>query len=211
MICQIEGEAARDLGDEPAARRHFEEARSSLEESLRVKQGLGNKPYEADSWSQLAEIHLLLGDLAAAERHAHEARQIREHLVLKEAWRDYNTLSEIAEARGDLVAAAEWAKKRDDLLTELDRRAGGGGSLAPQMLEGLQALTIACAQAGFGEGALGLAEEEALAQLNGFPTPFPAFAAFLRQIAAGRLAPIPDGLPGELRDWLEGLVNSIAT
>ena len=75
------------------------------------------------------------------------------------------------------------------------------------MLEALQALTIACAQAGFGEGGLGPGEEEALAQLDGFPEPFPEFAGFLRQLAAGQVAPIPAGLPEELREWLEGLMR----
>jgi hypothetical protein len=68
-----------------------------------------------------------LGDLDAAERHAHAAREIRESLGLKEAVIDYNTLSEIAQARGDTRTAAEWAQKRDDLLAELERRAGGSG------------------------------------------------------------------------------------
>jgi tetratricopeptide (TPR) repeat protein len=206
---QEEGEGARERGDEPAARRHFAEARRFVEESLRIKQARGNKPTEANSWGQLARIHLRLGDLAAAERHAHEARQIHESLGLKEAWRAYHTLSEIAQARGDLTAAAEWAKKRDDLLAELERRAGGGGGLPAQMLQALQALALACAQAGFGDGSLGPAEEEALAQLEGFPAPFPGLAAFLRQIAAGQVAPIPGGLPGELQTWLEELVEAI--
>jgi hypothetical protein len=77
-----------------------------VEESLRVWQAQKDKPDEASSWGQLAQIHLRLGDFAAAERHAHEARQIRESLGLKEAWKDYNTLSEIAQASGDLAAAA---------------------------------------------------------------------------------------------------------
>jgi hypothetical protein len=76
------------------------------------------------------------------------------------------------------------------------------------MLKALQALTVACAQAGFGDGSLGPAEEKALAQLDGLPTPFPAFAAFLRQIAAGQLAAIPGGLPDELREWLEELMQA---
>jgi hypothetical protein len=42
-----------------------------------------------------------------------------------------------------------------------------------------------------------------LTQLDEGPAPFPAFAAFLRQIAAGQPAPIPGGLPDELREWLE--------
>jgi tetratricopeptide (TPR) repeat protein len=124
IVCQIEGEAARERGDEPTALRHFEEARRSVEESLQIWQALGDKPDEASSWSQLAKIHLPLGNLAVAERHAHGALQIRESLGLKEAWLDYDTLSSIAQARGDLAAAAEWARKRDDLLAELERRAG---------------------------------------------------------------------------------------
>ncbi len=210
MVWQQEGDAARKRGEEPDARRHFEEACRFVAESLRIWKAQKNKPYEAASWNGLAQIHLRLGDLAAAERHAHAARQIHESLGLKEAWRDYNTLSEIAQARGDLAAAAEWAKKRDDLLAELKRRAGGGGDLPAQMLEALQALTLACAQAGFGDGGLGPGEEEALAQLDGLPAQFPDFAAFLRQIAAGELPPIPNGLPVELRQWLEELVQAIS-
>ncbi len=209
IVYKIEGEAARERGDELAAQRHFEEAHQLVEESLRGWQARGNKPDEAASWSQLAEIHLRLGDLAGSELHANEARQIREALGLKEVAWDYNTLSEIAQARGDLAAAAEWAKKRDDLRAELKRRAGGGGGLAPQMLQALQRLTLACAQAGFGEDGLGPGEEEALARLDGFPAPFPELAGFLRRIAAGEVPAVPDGLPVELRQLLEGLVQAI--
>jgi tetratricopeptide (TPR) repeat protein len=209
IVWQKEGEADRARGDEPTARAHFEEARRSVEESLGIRQALGNKSFEAESWSQLARIHLRLGDLATAEHQAHEARQIHESLGLKEAWKDYHTLSEIAQTRGDLAAAAEWGKKRDDLRAELKRRAGGGGGLTAQMFQALQALTLACANAGFGDGGLGPDEEENLAQLGGLPAPFPEFAAFLRQIAAGEVPPIPEGLPGELREWVEGLVEEI--
>ena len=180
-----------------------------MEESLRVCQDQQNEPYEAESWSQLARIHLRLGDLAAAERHAQAARQIRESLDLKEAYKDYHTLSEIAKARGDAPAAAEWAKKRDDLLEELKRRAGGGGGLPAQMLGALQQLTIACARAGFGDGDLGPGEEEALATLEQNPAPFPDFVAYLRQLATGQLPPIPASLPTELRQILEPLAQAI--
>src|SRR5262249_33183675 len=146
---------ARERGDDPAARRHYEAARRSGEESLRVWKSSGNKPYEAAASGQLAQIHLRLGDLAAAERHAHEARQIRESLRLLEACRDYNNLSEIAQARGDEAAASEWGQRRDALLEERERRAGGGGGLPAQMFKALQALTLTCAQAGFGDGTLG--------------------------------------------------------
>jgi hypothetical protein len=69
---------------------------------------------------------------------------------LKEASKDYHTLSEIATARGDAGDAAEWARKRDELRAELERRAGGGGGIHAQMLQALHALTMACAGAGAG-------------------------------------------------------------
>jgi hypothetical protein len=209
IVFQLEGEAARVQDDEAAARRYFEEARHSVEESLQIRQALGNKPDEAASGGQLAQIHLRLGDLDTAERYAQEARQIYEALGHKEAWKDYNTLSEIAQARGDLAAATGWAQKRDDLRAELERRAGGGGGLPAQMLKTLQGLAMACFQAGLEDEDLGPDAQEALAQLDQLPAPFPELAAFLRRIAAGELPPIPDGLPPELREWLETLAEAI--
>ena len=209
IVCQTEGEAARDRGDEPAARQHFEAAGQSVEESLRMEHARNNKPGEADSLGQLAQIHLLLGDLDSAERHAHAAREIRESLGLKEAWMDYDTLAEIAQARGDTRAAAEWTQKRDDLHAELERRAGGGGGMDAQMLRGLQQLAIACAQAGFGDGDLDPGAEETLATLTSYPAPLPDFAAHLRQLAAGQLPPTPASLPAELRQTLDQLAQAI--
>lgn len=210
VLFQKEGEAARTRGDELAARRHFEAARRSVEESLRVSQTYSNTPSEALAWGQLARIHLLLGDLAAAERHAEEARKIRESLGLKEVWKDYATLSEIVQARGDTVGAAEWARKGYAVLDELKRLAGGGNEpFHLQMRKPLQALAIACAQAGFGDSQLGPDDEERLAHLDQSPAPFPDFAAFLRQMAAGQLPPIPSNLPADLRQFLEELLKAI--
>jgi tetratricopeptide (TPR) repeat protein len=209
IVCQLEGEAARERGDEAAARRHFEEALRSVQESLRIKQGYNNKPAEAPALSQLAQIHLLLGDLAAAEHHAHEARQIHESLGLKEAHFDYNTLSKIAATRGDTAAAAHWARKRDELRAELKRRAGGGGGIPSQMLKALTRLTSACARSGFGGETLGPTEEEFLAKLDGAPAPYPAFAAHLRRLAGRELDPIPSGLPPELHEILEQVHKAI--
>ena len=96
-----------------------------MEEGLEISH---NNLNEAASRLHLAHIHLRLGDFAAAEGHAHKARQIYESLSLGEAWKVYKVLSEIAQAQGDLAAAAEWAKKRDGLLAELKRRAGGQGN-----------------------------------------------------------------------------------
>jgi hypothetical protein len=180
-----------------------------VEESLLVWQTQKNKPEEAGSLTQLAQIHLLLGDLAAAEHHAHEARRIYESLGLKEAWKDYNTLSEIAAASGDTAAAAEWARKRDELLAELERRAGGGGGISSEMLNALAQLTLACARAGFGGETLGPDAEESLAELDGSPAPFPAYTAHLRRLAAHEIGPIPSGLPKELHEILDQIHKAI--
>jgi hypothetical protein len=77
------------------------------------------------------------------------------------------------------------------------------------MLQALQRLTLACAQAGFGEEGLGPAEEEVLAQLDGLPAPFPELAGFLRRIAAGEVPAVPEGLPRELGEFLEAVVVEI--
>ena len=48
-----------------------------------------------------------------------------------------------------------------------------------------------------------------LHQLDQLAAPFPEFAAFLRQLAAGELQPIPPGLPAALGQWLEDLAQAI--
>jgi tetratricopeptide (TPR) repeat protein len=209
IACRDEGDAARERGEEVTARQHFEEALRFGNESLQIKQRYSSKPDEASAWSLLAQIHLRLGDLASAEHHAHEARKVRESLDLKEVYKDYDNLSEIARARGNLDAAAEWAKKRDNLLHELERRGGGGIGLTVQIFKALQALTRACAKAGFEDGGFGPDGEEELARLAELPVPFSDYGAFLRQLAQGQLPPIPNGLPDELREWVEGLVQEI--
>lgn len=63
-----------------------------------------------------------------------------------------------------------------------------------------------CAKIGSEECTLSRAEEENVAQLL---APFPACAGFLREIAAGCPAAIPDGLPAELREWLVSLAAAL--
>jgi len=75
------------------------------------------------------------------------------------------------------------------------------------MLQTLQALAIACAQAGLGGGA---AEEEALATLDGMPAPFPEFSTALRQLAAGQVPSVPAALPTELQQLLTGITHYAA-
>jgi hypothetical protein len=76
-------------------------------------------------------------------------------------------------------------------------------------LNALAQLTMAGARSGFADETLGPAEEETLATLDGFAAPFPAFAANLRRLAAGELAPIPSGLPKELHEILDQMHKAI--
>jgi len=78
-----------------------------------------------------------------------------------------------------------------------------------QMLKALQQLAIACAQSGFGDQELGTAEEEALATLDGYPSPFPDFVAYLRQLTTGQIPPLPTTLPAELLQILNPLHDAI--
>jgi hypothetical protein len=153
--------------------------------------------------------HFLLGDLTAAEHHAHAAREIYESFRDPHGWTEYAILAEIATARGDATGAAEWAGKRDELRAELKRRAGDGGSIPSQMLRALQQLANACARAGFGDEPLDPGAEEALATLDGYRAPFPAFATTLRELAEGNLPAVPPSWPKELQEILEGIVQAI--
>jgi hypothetical protein len=78
-----------------------------------------------------------------------------------------------------------------------------------QMLQALQALTVACARTGFRDQRLAPDAEEALGTLDGYPAPFPLFSAALRQLAAGQLPAIPAALPSELQQILTAIVEAI--
>ena len=99
--------------------------------------------------------------------------------------------------------------KRDALQQEAERRAGSRSGLPAEFLKSLQILTLTCAHAGFGDGKLGADNEEALAQLDEAPAPFCDLAAFLRQLAGGELPPVPHGLPDELAETLEKVIEAI--
>jgi tetratricopeptide (TPR) repeat protein len=127
IVCQLEGEASRQRGDEATARQRFVEAEHFLQESLRMHINRQDKPREASSLSQLSQGYLLMGELDKAETHAHQAREIRETRgLIRELYRSYYILAEIARARGDEAQAAQWEAKRDEVQAELACRAQGG-------------------------------------------------------------------------------------
>ncbi len=54
-----------------------------------------------------------------------------------------------------------------------------------------------------------VAEAEALAQLGGLPAPFADVAAFLQAVADGGTPSVPAGVPAEIGEVLEGLVEAL--
>jgi tetratricopeptide (TPR) repeat protein len=210
IVCQYEGEKAHQQGREQEAVQHFEEAKRFQHESLGLFQQVGNKPHQAVALSRLAQVHLLLGELPEAERYAHQSREIHESLGLKEVYGDYDTLADIARARGDEAQAGEWERKRDAVLEEMERRARGpdGGGVPAQLVEFVQVLARECAQAGFGADApveLSPEVESAISRLSELPVPFSALAAFLHAVAERHLPPVPSDLPPEISKFLTQL------
>jgi tetratricopeptide (TPR) repeat protein len=128
VVCQLEGKAARKQGNEAEAQICFHAALRAAENCLQIDRSFWNKPEEALSHSLLAQIHVKLGNLDAAEHHAHQAREIHEALGLPDVSENYRALCEIANARNDSVAAAEWADKRDAKIVERKRLASGEGT-----------------------------------------------------------------------------------
>ena len=204
----LEGDLARGRGDEAEARRIYAEGREALEQSCAIWRSQKDRMSEASTLSALAKLNVRLGDLAAATRDADAALSIREPLGLIEAAKDYQTLAEIADARGDTSARAEWEQKRDALLAEARRRAGGG-AVPEGLVLVIEALAFACARAGFDGHALEPVAEENLAQMAAAEEPFPALAAALRELAAGRIPAVPAGLPKPLHDVLDEVIRAI--
>ncbi|HEX7677181.1 MAG TPA: tetratricopeptide repeat protein, partial [Thermoanaerobaculia bacterium] len=212
ITCRIEGQAARREGHESKSRQSFEEAARLAAESLRLYRQLCNEPNSAGSLAHLARALLLLGELDEAERFANESREIHERLGLMEVFRNYDTLADIAHARGDGDKAAEWERKSNAVLQEQERRAQGPGGVPPQLLQDIRALSMACARAGFGQEQpeqLSPGEESDLAQIEQLAAPLSDIAPFLRRIAAGEIPSPPTTLPAELQELFTQLIDAI--
>jgi hypothetical protein len=148
--------------------------------------------------------------LDEAERHALTAVSIEEPMKLfTELWKRYQTLADLARARGDAEQAAEWERKRDAVLEELDRRAKGPGGLPPQLLQAIQGIAITCAQAGVKKRELEPEAEAMLTQMAALPAPLTDLAGFLRRLSTGELSPVPSGLPADINQFLEQVPEAV--
>ncbi len=210
ILYQTRAEQAK----EPATRAAFlQKAVASVQESLAIKLERQDQFAAASSYSQLGLLYQMLGDLDQAEKHALQALQIRESLNLPDVYKDYGNLANIARARGDADAAAQWQAKYEAKVKELERlrrgegrEAGGGEQLAQLIL----ALAQAAYQARASRVALRPDAAEVLAQLVAAPPPLGAVGALLQDVASGKPVPaVPPGLPPALKEILDQLVEAV--
>ena len=210
IVCQQEGQAAREAGDEATAVERFQQAAASVAESLNAWLELKNRPYEAMSHGQLARICLLLGHLDEAEEHAAQGLAIDEELqIVRELPTDYQIMRAIARARGNEAEAAEWERKRDVAIAELERRAQGEGGTSQQLVKAILALAMDCARAGVDGSDLNPQAESVIAKLEQADPPLNSLSPFLRTLAAGQLPSVPPGLPEELSKMLAELMDAV--
>lgn len=209
ILLQTRAEKTEDPAERDALLRR---AVASIEESLGIELERNNQVGAADSHSQLGILHRMLGDLNQSEEQHLKALQISEPLNLRGVVREYHGLAEIAEARGDAEAAAEWAAKRDSKLKELERLAGGDEA-SPALPEQAAQAFLGLAQAVYATrtsgGDLPADLTEVLAQLADQPGPLASAGVFLRSVAEGGSPPLPSGLPEPLAKILGGLLASL--
>jgi len=183
-------------------------------EALTLFKELQDPVYQAASHSQLGILYRLLGELDPAEANARQALQIRAMLSLPEIHKDYASLAEIAQARGDEAGAATWQAKADAKEAELDQLAQGPKAKTPGKLEGLsprlhQVMQEVCQAVHAARQGVRLEDRaaERLTEMAAGTGPWPAVAAFLRAAAdPGQGVPaVPDGLPADLEQLLAAL------
>ena len=219
IVCQEEGQAAQEDRDEAGASQRFAEAERYLQESLRIKKGIGNKKLEATAWGQLGQLYVLTGELDRAEDHARRGCEIDERLGLtRQLALDYETLARIARARGDATQTAAWEAKRDEVVAELRRRAVGGGEgqggarVPDQLVRAIMAVAGACVRAGIDGSGVPAEVEGVLSQMAADDSPLKGLAAVLREMAGGKIPgsadALPADLPGPLRELLGRLIDA---
>nr|VFJ60485.1 MAG: Tetratricopeptide repeat-containing protein [Candidatus Kentron sp. FM]VFJ62051.1 MAG: Tetratricopeptide repeat-containing protein [Candidatus Kentron sp. FM]VFK13374.1 MAG: Tetratricopeptide repeat-containing protein [Candidatus Kentron sp. FM] len=120
-------QCAEQADTDPAARDAWlEKAVALMQESLEILLEMQNQPTAAVSYYQLGMLYGMLDDLNAAEQNTRQALAIWEPLNHPHLQKGYDSLMQIARARGDEKAAVEWERKRDAKQAELERLRRGG-------------------------------------------------------------------------------------
>ncbi len=192
---------AQQATDPDRARQLLERAITEERAALILKKQLGQPNSIRISHNNLADNLRLAGALDEAEEHARKALAICEQWRAPTTWKTLWLLEEIAAARGDAAAAAEWRQRKEAARIEAEARAG-----TPSLpLEMVAPLLQLAAQA----RAESLSLEEALTGAGAKDDFLPTLAAryswlvaHLRALAAGAAHPA-DAVPGPYRDLLD--------
>jgi hypothetical protein len=210
ILYQTRAEAA---SGEPERRLWLDKAVASIEQSLALELERNNQPGAASSYAQLGKLYGMRGDLDQAEKNLLQALQIRAPLNHPNLWMVYANLADVARARGDENAAAEWQAKSDAHRAEIQHRERGEGSgerVDDRLVQHILQVARACYQVRHNKAAILPDLAEALAQLQAAPAPFAEIGAFLHAAAAGQpLPPIPAGLPEKLAEILGALKEAL--
>lgn len=199
--------AAPLADDHPQRRALLQQAVVSVEESLALRLEMQNPLDAAASHAQLGILHRRLGDLDAAEPQARRALEIFEPLNHPHLMQVYDSLMEIAHARGDTEAAAQWRAKRDAKLAEVAKLRRGedqeqssvnSDPLSNEGVEWVLAVARAVYQARQHSQPLPPDVAEILAQLQEAPRLFPPSPRFSKPSRAATRPPPPTISP---RDW----------
>jgi len=181
---------AQQAADPDTKRRLLTQAIAEERESLALKQQLGQPARIATSQNNLADHLRLAGHLDEAEHQAQQALAMRTRLKHPETWRTLWILGQIAQARGDTAAAADFRRRMEAARAEADQLAGPP-SLPVEAVAALLQVALAAREAGVAladalRDAVAGDPEAVLAQIDQRD---PWLSAHLRALASGGARP----------------------
>jgi hypothetical protein len=197
----IFSDQAQQTADSVRARQLLELAIAEERAALVLQQQLGHPVSIARSHNNLASRLHRAGALDEAEEHARTALDICEQLRDPHTWQTLWVLEDIATARGDAAAAAEWRRRKEAARAEAEERAGTPTLPSETVASSLQVAAQARRQGQSLEQALAAAgaPDDFLTTLAGR---YPWLVAHLRAMAAGTARPA-DPVPAPYRDLLD--------
>ena len=132
-LAVLHSHRAEQTEDPDETRRWLHRAIAEERQALDIEKTLGRPASIAISRSNLANRLRRAGQLDEAEEQAREALAIREEIGDPRLWQTLLVMADIAAARGDDTAAAEWGRRKEEAYAEARERAGVGGLGAQQV------------------------------------------------------------------------------
>jgi tetratricopeptide (TPR) repeat protein len=183
------------------ARQLLEQAITDERAALALEERLGRAASAATAHHNLADRLRRVGSLDEAEEHARQALAVWEQLRDENTWKTLKILEEIAEARGDEAAAAQWRRRKEAARSEAEDRSGDP-ALPPEFVSTLLGVAAQARKTG-------ASLEQALAA-DGAPAGFLAvltqraswLVAHLQALASGAARPAGD-VPAPYRALIE--------